>query len=550
MNWPVQSIVLPAAAAVLGAAVLALLHLLKVQPPRRTVATIMFWRRASQQEHRRVLWGRFSRWRSFLMLLLVVLLLAAALSGLRWPRDRRGEPVVMVIDAGFSMTAPAAEGRSRMSQAVELARADLSKLGNTPVSILSAGEWPQLLARPEQPAAVARLGLNQIQPQSAPAASSEALALAAGLLPAERGHVLWYTDQADLPEELPQAIRDRVQRRAVGSAVSNAAILAVTFEPIDSDSPQGRLRVRVGAWGPSTQPVEVRLARGGDSVSQQAPLSAQSDGIGDAVFEKLQADGGECTIGLVGGGAIAADDLATMRLPRRPHVAFRFDGEVPESLRRALLAIGGGAAEDPAGILVTSSATPQTSGASVRIVSGAAQVAAGTKVHLVDSPLTKGLGFEGAVCGAGTDLRSIDSSLVPLIGAGESVLVGMAPKNGPPRLVLSDALFSQGSNLPQRPGFFLLLMCACRQMSGWTEAPLSVPIERRMSDPLWPPSQDSNAVAPGSRRASDLTLAASEPKPLDLAASGFGLEPWQIALAAAVGLLFIEGLLQAKGRIV
>ena len=55
MNLQLQSLLLPLAVAGVGAAVLALLHLLKVQPPRRVVATTMFWIHSSRDERRRVL---------------------------------------------------------------------------------------------------------------------------------------------------------------------------------------------------------------------------------------------------------------------------------------------------------------------------------------------------------------------------------------------------------------------------------------------------------------------------------------------------------------
>lgn len=551
MSWLASTWTLPLVAATVGAAILALLHFLKVQPPRRVVATTLFWRQAVRQEHRRVLIERFSRWRSFLFLLLIVLLLALSLSGLRWSDAQRGEPVVLLIDAGASMSVPSSQGKTRLNEAVEAAEKDLASLGARPVALVSAGDRAQVLVQPGQSAALASQALRSIRPAAVPALSDQALLVAADLLPAGRGRIFWYTDRADLPPEAPAPIRDRVTVRTIGSAAGNAAILSATFEPRSADSVDGRLRIRAGAWGPMPRQLAVRLQRDGATEAQETPLNIDDTGTGDALFENVRADGAAYAVQLASGGALASDDRVGIRLPKRTPIRFNRVGELPEPLVRAVDAIASPDAVNAFAFNVISSTGMPGNEASIQVLRGGSQVASGARVEVIPSPLTDDLKMESAVCGAGTDVRTVHPRAIPLLRAGEHVLAATLPRR-PGHLVLSDALFAPGSNVPQRPAFFVLLRRACQQVAGWTAAPIVLPVERRSADPMWVPAGGAETditAASGSRATSDLSASAPALAPLNSSGAGWRLEPWQLALIAAGGLLVIEALLQSAGRV-
>jgi hypothetical protein len=556
VNFQFQSLLLPLTVVIVGGIVLALLHLLKVQPPRRIVATTMFWMQSTREQHRRVLLGRFSRWRSFLLLLLIVLLLGAALTGMRWPSERRGEPVVMVLDAGFSMAARSGE-RSRLQEAIARVSADLLQLGNRPVAVVVAADQPQLLVGFGQPTAIIEPILQHVRTSATPACSDRALRLAAGLLPSQRGSILWYTDKPDGSDQVPQSVRSRVLRRGVGSTLFNSAILSASVETADEPAMRCRLRIRVGTWGGSAQPLRVRIIRADTFASQEAAATFSEQNVGDAVFDDLACDGAAYQVTLLDGGAAPEDDQAVVRLPRRVPLAFRVDPAAPAALKQAAAAIET-APTSPAHVLIDISTdvapSPPDTGGSIVVVTGDDEVPAGTPAQLdVASPLASGLTLESAACGAGPGLHELGADAMSLIRAGGQVVAAFSSQQH--RLLLSSAMFSAGSTIPHRPGFFLLLMRACRQMAGWSPSSLAVPLERRCTDPLWPPSGDGPGeltTVTGSRVASDLTVAAGLADPLALEhgqADSF-LEPWQLALALAGGLLLVEGLLQIKGRVV
>lgn len=555
MTLAPQPMLLALSAAVLGAAVLALLQLLKVQPPRRTVATVIFWRHATEQEHRRVLWGRFSRWRSFALLLLIVLLLAGALTGLRWPAGQRGEPVVMVVDTGFSMGAMT-EGRTRLIEAIERIRSDVSQLGNRPVAVVLARENPELAVGFGQPAAVISPSLGRVNVTPSPSNSAATLLMAAHLLPQGKGRIYWYTDRAAIPVEMTPDLRGRITRRVAGTTARNAAILGVTTEPDAAGDLFCRMRVRVGAWSGVPQSIAVRLARSGRSEVQEAAAVIGDSGFGDALFSGLPADGQECQITLAEGGAVSADDRATIRLPLRRPVVFGFESEVADALRKALEAMQvGTGAGSAASIAVGTATTAGHAPLAVVVADDGQEKIAGSPADLVPgSSLVQGLSLEGAVSGQGADVRSIrgQAEIIPLIRAGGSVLA--ATSRDGTKLYLSDALFAPGSTVPQRPAFMILLHRALREMAGWTEAAASVPLERCMEDPSWQaPGRGSFVSVTGSRSASDLRIADSPDAttaPADTAPAVFPIDPWQLLLLLAMGLLVVEAFLQIRGRIV
>jgi hypothetical protein len=522
---------MPLVAAIAAGAVLLILHRLRVSPPRRIVATTLFWKQAVREEHRRVLWERLSRWKSFALLLSILLLLALVLSGIRWPAKESAGAVAMVIDCAGSMNVKGADGRSRLDLAIDRARADLANADGN-VSVITAGAMPQLLNNKNDPPAVTDAALKTLKPEEGLSASRDALQMALALA-GESGKVRWYTDHNVVPVEFPEPLRARVEIQPVGQTAANAGIKSAVYKPAGAFALTGDLHVRIGSWGVEGTPVSVQL-----SIASRSPLSASVQGD-EAVFRDVPASGEDATISLLPADAYPADSTVKLTLPRRPAIAFEYGASVPAPLRVVTELIAQSAKGNSAvAIHVADSGDTLPR---IQVVRGLSTVSSGTPIESSDERYH----FDDAVCAAGVDLRDVAPRAKVLISAGNWVL---AASDGQ-RLLLSDALFADGSNCAQRPAFLAILQDACRSLAGWTDVPQSLSLQRLQDDPLWRRGASSAVVA--SDFTSDLRVDQSPVVPASSTSSvHLRFELWQVILAIAIALLLLEMLLHLKGKVV
>lgn len=561
MNSLLQTSTVAAIATLLAAAGLVLLHRLRVQPVRRPVATLLFWQSATREQASRSLWGRLSRLRTFLFLLAILLLLGLSLSGLRgFGRKPALEPLVLVIDSGFSMSAKGDEGRTRTADAVALARADAENAGDRPLALIEAGDVPKVLASFRDPTVVTRRALESVQPSTQPADRSAAIRLAASLLsPAGTGQIVLYTDRPLPREPLSTSTRNALRVRTVGAPARNSAVLSAFYVSDAWRAGFGAIGVRLKTWGEQRGPLHVRLTLGTGAASHVVEREAMPSRDDEAVatFEGLPADGRVAEVELVGGDALAADDRASIRLPSQPSVAFNVEGAIPPALAAALSTIdSNGSGATVIDVLQTSGPSNENATRPVIVMvkgGDAGTVTGGDRIVPTNDAWTMDLPVEGAIVGRGVDLRSTSPTAVPLLRAGDAVVAAVERDGRATRLLLSDALFAEQSTLPRRPGFVLLLGRAVRSMAGWTQSPVSLPLERRITDPtgLGDPARDANLIS-GSRSDSDVTTidGSRDAAPDAVGSNGRAFNLSIVTLVGAIGLLMLEGLLYATKRIV
>jgi hypothetical protein len=515
MDW----LGLPLLAAAVSIAALAALHRLRTRPNRRLVATTLFWQHAPRQAQPRLLFGKFSRVGSFLFLSIILLLLASSLSQTVW---KQADSTVIVIDTGYTMGSAADANQTRAAAAVSLAEVDLHAIGDGVLAIITSGPTPVVIQRFDEPAALAQTRLETIPTRlslTQPSNAASALRLANSLLPVSGGSIIWYTDHPAAADDLPASILDRVIKRPVGKTVANAAILDASFIPDYPSATLGTLIVRVGRWN-GTAPKSVSMS----DANQSAIAPVGNNGL--ARFHPVVADGSTSILKLVPDDAQPGDDELACRLPRRPPIRFRFS-EPPDTVLLNLMKKIGTVTDDAR--------------LTIKLLHG-------SELHQampVNTPALPALDLEDAVCGPGADLSKLGG--IPLMTSGQAVLASEDMHDpARPTLLLSDALFSQGSTLPSKPAFFLALLRGCRELAGWQDAPIIVPSGRRLTDPTWPAGA---VLVSADRNSADLAVHASSTR-LPGQKRGYLPNPWQIILVIGIVLLLADSLLWTKNRVV
>jgi hypothetical protein len=551
--------ILAIALGVIAAAVLFALHLLHVRPPQQRVATLLFWRQAVRQQRRRVIWGRFSHPWVYALLSLIALLICASLLFEHWKGTANQDLLVVVVDSGYSMTATDAQGRRRIDEAIRQVTDDLSQRNGQRIALISAGPQPALLSDEQAPPALLRRQLAQLQAADLPAASADALTLAANLLADRQGQIVWYTDQNIAPPQVPPEVSSRVTIRRIGADEPNANIAAVLFEPASEDATTGALRVRIQSSGGYSGPVTLTAtpAAGGSPKATQGNVGGESD----LVLDGFAADGSTWDLAISGAPGPKADDQVRLRLPHRLPLRFRFAGDVPRPLRAALLAVGTEAGDGEPAIMVSNAAAPAGSAdlARIRIVE-TGPAASPAPLELQSGVITvDDLELEGAIAGAGPALSNLPVDQKTIVRAGPAVLASINVSETGRTLDFSTALCD--GDLPRRAAFPILLQRLCRVLIGWTDAAPAVAAERVVADPLWPGGsevlQQNRPVVVFQRLAGP----SGEPVASSVAKAQGGqahppyaistwFRPWELALIAAMALLIVEGLLYAARKIV
>jgi hypothetical protein len=382
-----------------------------------------------------------------------------------------------------------------------------------------------------------------------PANALPSLQLADNLVP-DSSHIFWYTDHPEVARSLPASVRDRLIIRSVGQTAFNAAIVNASFVPDMDDTATGTLVVRVAQPNrpPDFAPPSIEITGGSGGV--RTAIAAELDGS-DAIarFAKIKADGDQLHLRLINGGAASGDDDLSIRLPLRPMMHFSIHGALPQALITALQSIGK-IDSDPGAIQCISGAAVITQeGPWIQIVSGRGAPKSTVTVHR-DNELSHDLNLEDAVTGDGVDLKqmlieSSQSEWEPLLSGGDTILAAVNTAHS--HLLLSDALFSQGSVVSQRPAFFVLLTRVCRAMSGYNPGSLVITTTRFEKDPLLH-AQGSVSLA-ADRAAVDLTVAGTtNVSPLKARYPFAGITT--LCILGAIALLLLDSWMHATGRTV
>lgn len=557
-----------------SAAVLAVLHLLHVRPRRVRVVTTLFWQQALSEARPRMLTGRLRNLPTYLLLLLICTLIALALGRPMWTPDGQVVHVVIVADAGMSMAGVDENGVPRIRRLRETVRACMNdRASGARVAVIVADPWPRLLHAFSDSLSLLPHKLESIVPARAPAARTEAIGLAKSLTSDKiAGRIVVVTDREleDAPWPSSASTDDEAVRVvSIGAPGDNAAIVSAVFVP-DSDNPLiGTFSARIAMEAAVPRNVTVRILHsdGGQELLSTS-LQLAPGMTSDVNLPAMPADGAPLTVVIDTDDAILSDNVMSFRLPRRSPVRIGGADSLPTGIRAGLekggacrtvaenqpcdvrvLTAGQTLAADRAEtggwIVIDASGLPASNGELIRV--GQAEA------------LVHGIDLAYAVAGSAGSLSSTGSTasapasgpaLSPLLTAGDRTLAAWRTEGEHQQLWLSPALWSQGGNAAQRPGFAVMLERALRRMAGWSGDPIVLSAERKVRDPLWAASvgeRDDVYVAPSGRETFD-----SAPLEATVVSSGRwqgrSLFEW-LALGAFV-LLLVEGFLHARGRIV
>lgn len=461
---------LPAAGVLAGlvaiAALLFVLQRLRVRHARITVPTTLFWRDAAREAPVRVLRERFRHWLAYLLILAICALLWI---GFAAPEFEGGSGVrhhVLFLD-GSAHNA----GGDDFARAVAALEADVRTLprsrreviwgGAHNVTLLMAGE-DRLLLAPR---------LAGLTPEASPTKLREQLRLASipGAWP-ERVEFVVY-GRAPITADALRKTRPgvRVSRGLEYAApAANRGIVALGL----ADARSGRwdrvdALVRVGASDatlPATGVREELFARLDD-----APWATPPDKVdGGFVFRDLPAAGGLLTVALPPGDAIALDDAASVRLPRRAVLGVAAAPEVIGAVADAIAADPGLRLVAPAeAAVVVRLAGTEFGGAlpALRFVPTDAQDAA----FLITYPTTPEAGAGGAEKRLLNGLEALGLDQIDATGLATALgrPVGLAVAAGErPGVSVWGTLLDAGFNFTGERDFPLFLSRALRYLAG------------------------------------------------------------------------------------
>jgi hypothetical protein len=535
---------LASAALGLGAVVaLYALHHLRIQPTRRAVATLIFWRETVRKQQARKLWQRrFTHWRTFVLLSLITSVLAAALSADRWGSS--GSDSVVVVDVGSSMAAVGADGRSVLQNVVDAARRNTGGLSSSPI-LVAAGPQPTVLCKAGEPLSVFLDRLSRLTPTAEASNPELAMELASSLLGAQSRTIDWYTDRSSLPDGVPSEIARQVRLRRQPSPPQAVSIVGAVFEPGGGRPSDGSLRVRLS--GRCDRPMTLNATVGGQLRSQKLmPIS----GPVEVAIDGLAADGQAVTLNLPDAPGSPAEHSTRFELPRQFRPRIFLDGEIAAPLRAALDAVGTEASSPEGAIIVTRQGRTLPAGGIGSIVvvdagppSAARPVSASASVPVW---LTS-IDFEGATS---TASQSVPVTATPLVVTDAVTAAGLEATASGPRLYLSAGLVAESADLPRHAAFPVLIERLVGELAGWHAGGPVVSARRIASDPLWPParSTDPAATVVFDAPPSAVPDNAANMPPISDAAPHW---PWgDLLLLSGFVLLTAEGLLLAGKKIV
>lgn len=522
-------------------AALVVLQMLLQRPPQRRVVTILFWPSALSSPPATVLWDRFQRWGSFLLLLLIVLLLSLALSGPRW--TQKSAPVVIVVDAGAGDSA----GNVALS---DVCRDRISQLAasvaqNQPLAVMVADPEPRVILAFDQERITLKRTLTDVRSADSPANMLRALRQAYQMVSADpQGKILLVTSRTVPPQDAGEDVVARLTMYPADESAPGARITSIVFVPEESSRSRGRVMVRVDpAKSPS---VSVHLRHDADDMALVA--SSKVAGGTEFISPVLPANGAQLSVVMVDSEAKQIGRAVTWQAPKYDAVQVQIDSDVPQVVRAAVLATGAVEARSAGAVRIcTDDHIPADAPAIVVAQKGNARVMPGAKLTLArsDLALTQGVNFETAHCGSGPEVPAG----ITLFQSDGAAVISLANDTATPKLYLSSAMFSSESNVPRRIAFPMLIARTLQQFAGNQRGTMTVSSDRYFQDPALFDSARGDAVTILPTATDTANASAADPHAMPEPAGIQVPQPLIWLLGAALALMVIEAILHIKRRI-
>ncbi len=430
---------------------LAAIYWLRQRARRRPVSSLLLWRGLPQSRASGRRFERFEANRLFVLELLILTLLVVAAAGPRLPSREARRPLVVVLDDSFSMLAGG--DRSPKAAATDALQRELEDGRHGAVTLVAAGERPQVLGAGDS-AADTVAELLELWRASSPTSRLEpAIALAAELGGSDRARLLVLSDRA--PEEPPAP--GRLAWWAFGRSGSNLALVGAMRGPEGRGETAVGCLVEVANYSPRGLVARLQATVGEEAPAKLSQLELAAGEIGRVRFSVPR--GKEVRLQLAGDGdALAVDDRAIL-LPERsrgvrvgieigdPDLRQLIRGVLAASERAIFVsdrvagdAVGGDAVGgDRAELVITDGTATDASAWRLRLVTGEpAKPYLGPFVLDRGHPLTAGLSLDGVIWGAGADVSlapprgdlAVDSAAVPVVTAGDVALLADREETG------------------------------------------------------------------------------------------------------------------------
>jgi len=313
------------------AAGLFLLQRLRVRYQPKRVITTLFWKEALEEARARVLVRRFRHLLAYLFVLLIASLLWLGFADPQWGESEDADYVILV-DGSAGM----AYG-DRFEEAIEAARAHAAALPRDRRAVLLCGSRIRTLLLPGEHERVLDRRVDGITPDACPATVETALRAISHAKDTGRTLNVVVAGDAPVRDEtdalLPSDVT--VSRLTTTSARDgNRGITALGVVPASS-----------GAWDRVDVLAELHGETAGLAISVGgAPLAANAARVTthgqrrQVSIRDLPARGSLLEITLPGGDPLSLDDVARIRLPKRPRLKVALSPSLSDVLEPVLAA--------------------------------------------------------------------------------------------------------------------------------------------------------------------------------------------------------------------
>jgi hypothetical protein len=262
-------------------------YMLKLRRREVTVSSTLLWQMVLRDRQANAPWQRLRRNLLLLLQLLILaaLILALARPALSVPALASGSSVI-ILDASASMNATDVEPM-RFETARRAAQDTIDALpADAPVTIIVAGQQPQVIASAATDRAEIKRALDEVKPSNGATNWEAALALAAGAFSrqADQPTTIIISD-GGLPPNLPP-LPGEVRYVPIGHTGDNVSIAALSLRPTKNGA---ELFARVTNHGDSARSVILSLYRG-DALLSAQPLDLTAGESRSVIVSDLPRD--------------------------------------------------------------------------------------------------------------------------------------------------------------------------------------------------------------------------------------------------------------------
>ena len=303
------------------AAGLYVLHQLRTRYRELTVVTTLFWRALVDEAPARTLRERFRHPWAYALILTICALVWIALAEPRFEQAPDDTFHVLVLDGSAGMAAG-----DRFAQAVDQLERYTSQLPAERRQVIWSGADLRPLLNPGEDELLLRRRLDGRAPEPAPASVERLVRQVIATRPAS--HPTSIVVFGDAPvrqpviDRLPQGVA--VKRASAPAPIDgNAGVTALGIADAASglwDKVDVYVEVRATAGRRPPLAADVQIDLDGRAVPPVAVAPLVADSGTSFVIPDLPAAGGLLSVTLAGSDALALDDVARVRLPRKPIV--------------------------------------------------------------------------------------------------------------------------------------------------------------------------------------------------------------------------------------